>query len=251
MKPILIEFIGLPNAGKSALIKKLGHRLYLEGCLNQAIRRDKGIPGEFIHRENYYDRELLILTETISEMIRCQDSSLADVVFIHRGPWDAIAFFESLVKFNAVSKTKARAGIWLAKSDTSRVDYLVLVEIRPEISLARGSPPSQDSTIRQDLVNDPTFLEILSQSYQELKEDLKKKLSDRFLILDGTRPVEENLETLLEVILSKLEITRENCGYSVFNTISKEEGIPWSEKIQGNGRNLILSLKEKAGIEAH
>ena len=203
------EFIGLPHGGKSTLIKALAHHLYLKGYFNQSIRRDRGMPDELIHRENYFDRELLVLTEAVSEIIRYQDSSLSEAVFIHRGPWDAIAFYESLARSGRISKAEAKTGISFAKENTFRIDCVVLVKISPEESLARASPSTLDSEVQRDLVRDPDFLKILFQAYEELRVELLKKLPDnKFLIVDGTRPEKENLETLLKLFLPLLDEQR-------------------------------------------
>lgn len=253
MRPLMIEFIGLPHAGKSALIKRLGHSLYLAGCLNQTVRQDRGVPVGFIHRDNYYDREVLVLTETISEMVEHQDASVAEIVFVHRGPWDAVAFFEALVKAELVPRKKAQIDISFAKNHTSRVDYIVLVEISPMVSLARASPPRTEVKPEEkpDPVNDPEFLEVLFQCYGELKEELKKKLPDSFLVLNGTKPAGENLQILLKVILSLLRKRQINQNQSIFLVENAEEGSTWREgnrKVKRQRANISPSLKEGFAI---
>lgn len=194
----VIELFGLFNAGKFTLIKWLVRRLSALGYRVHSIQVDRSVPAEFIETKNYFDREMLILVKTLSEIITVQDSSRADFVFVHRGFWDAIAFFEGLIRAKFISRRIAKIGIRLAEANTTRIDLAVLVEISPEISLGRSY---LDPNIPRDLIRDISSLEALAGAYQALKS----RLPEESLILDGTLPIEKNLEILLKTILSPCE----------------------------------------------
>lgn len=204
-----IEFSGPPHAGKSTLTKELGHILYLKGCYNQTIRRDIRMPGSFIHRENFYDRQYLILTESVGEIIRLQDESMAKILFIDQGPWNALIFFTALAKGRFITKKQAKDGISFALANIHRIDFVVWVKISAEVSLQRTY---LDLSMPQDLVRDRNFLEAFVQASNEIE------LPEESLIIDGTRPIKQNLEILEEVIISfcaknlglELEVARQS-----------------------------------------
>ncbi|OGZ35010.1 MAG: hypothetical protein A3A94_02710 [Candidatus Portnoybacteria bacterium RIFCSPLOWO2_01_FULL_43_11] len=190
-----IEFTGPPHAGKSTLAKELGHRLYLKDVHNQIIRRGMRMPGSFIHRDNFYDRQLLILAESVIGIIRLRDESKADILFVDQGPWNAVIFFTALAKRQLISKEQAIAGISFAMTNIHRIDFVVLVKIPVEASLQRTY---LDLSMPQDLVRDRNFLEAFVQA----SDEIEKELPEESLIIDGTLPIKQNLEILEEVIIS-------------------------------------------------
>src|SRR3989338_2142420 len=196
----LIELCGIFNAGKFNLIGRLKERFSEEGYRTHSIQADRIIPGEFIDRKNYLGRELSILTETIRSVIHVRDAHNADFLFIHRGLWDAIAFFQGLIDGGLISKEQASPGISLAESYTEWIDLVILVEIPIKISIERSCLPGAAI----DSIRDEKSLEALFNAY----EALKKRLPEGSLVIDGTprfgtKALERNLDIISGAILSR------------------------------------------------
>lgn len=202
----LVEFCGIFNAGKFSLIGRLKERLSKLGYSIHSIQADRSIPGEFTKRGDHLGREMSVLTETVKSIIHVLDAHKADIVILHRGPWDAIAHLQGLTKAGLITKDEARAGIVLAQAYTAKIDLVVLVEISAQISLGRSCLPDASS----DSIRDIDTLKALFSAYHALKSKLPKNS----LVIDGAPSFgssifRKNLESIFEEICSL------NCGNSL------------------------------------
>ena len=198
---VKIEIIGMPNAGKSRLMKDLTRACHSKGHRSQGVGHDKGISGRFINKNDALGRQTVVLAEAVSELVILKDSSKADFIFIHRGPWDAIAFLNGLVSARLVFRNEANPLLRFAESQTKNVDLLILIKISTQVSLERRGK----SRFIDPVVNKET-LPYFERAYQ----DLEKKLPKGSIIINGTNDYDKNFDLIFHSLLSKAERRPDN-----------------------------------------
>lgn len=203
----IVEFAGTICAGKMTLLGEVKSRLK-SACPDWIVRgvvEDIRIRSEVAHPENYLERQILITGRTMNELIEFRDFGGPDLVLVHRGLWDAQAFMAGYVKANLVPPARARPQIaaWEANAK-SLTDFVILVKTPVEVAFQRAK--KKFATLFQlkdrDAVLEQKFFEVLDQAYEELERKLPSKSS---LVVDGSKPIKENRERILEAIAQLLK----------------------------------------------
>lgn len=191
----VVEFLGLPNAGKTTLISRLVRALNDQGVEVRFIQdqiRDAPVRDE-IERNRWAVREV---GNQIAEA-REQDW---DLILVERG---GLALFASLkVHLNEAKrkkdKQKARRGLRLASDIAREEDFFVLMKVSPEVAEERDQQfPAPSGKIVNSL-----FLKKLEKSYECVIERVP---AHRLITIDGQDEFSKNHDRVLNRLLRLIE----------------------------------------------
>jgi len=202
-EPKVVEFMGLPEAGKTEHIDQLKRRLKGLGISVRFIQdqiRDAPLKGDEVEKNKWAIRKVGNLIAEAKE----QDWNL---ILVERGGWAIYASLKALLKQLKRKRQirKARRGLGLAIDIVQEEDFFVLIEIPPKIALERDQ---QLGATQTGSIITPTFLEPLEEVYQWIKEE--KLPRGRTRIIDGQDDFQENQEKILKSLLRLLEAKAEN-----------------------------------------
>lgn len=199
-----IEFAGTICAGKMTLLEEIKREL--PGFVIETIAQDLVIHLEMAHSADYFERQVWLANDVTNRLIRFRDLCMSNlVVLAHRGLYDAQAFLMAYVKANLVPPARARPQIaaWEANARLL-TDFVILVKTPVEVALQRAK--KKFATLfrlkDRDAVLEQKFFEVLDQAYEELERKLPSKSS---LVVDGSKPIKENRELILEAITKLLK----------------------------------------------
>lgn len=248
-----IEFMGMPNAGKGSLIKRLMRKLKEEGYFVQRIP-DAGDSFGLLW-EVSLERLSLYFSYTLRELLELRHSSKAEMIFVHRGVWDSLVFVKALRQSGKISRREAESISRYFQLFTRKEDKVVLVMVPAEVSYNRGRVhPEEDISQYHNPVVNLDFLQILQKAYQEIE------LPEGTTVIDGKESIEANLELILEEIsqllprkaLDLVESVRENSEDCSFSLEGKEDLKLWVKRclkgmiclFGGNGKQNGKQIKE-------
>jgi cytidyltransferase-like protein len=205
MKPIVVEFSGMPKAGKDRLIGAIEYHFrrsaYRVWTLDESARR---CPFDKAHHLEYTAWGLFSILQQILEEVYV---SKYDLVLVNRGPHDAEVFIEVLKQKGDASEAEATALKQVASLGCFRsiVDILVVCMCSPSESLAREQ---KDRIVYSEgrIVN-PEVLGMLYREYDkhiDLWKSSQKDIvvvtidSERMGFLDRARVVAKSISELLQ-----------------------------------------------------
>ncbi len=214
-----IEFAGTICAGKMTLLEEIKREL--SGKVAETIAQDLVIFIEMAHPGNYFERQVLLANRVTNRLIELRDLGMPNlVVLVHRGLYDAQSFMSAYVEADLISP--ARAGPQIAAWEANArllTDFVILVKTPVEVALQRAK--RKFATLFQlkapDAVFKQKFFEALDRAYAELERKLPLKSS---LVVDGSKPIKENKERILEAITQLLKPEKE----SILEANSKNKG---------------------------
>ncbi|TSC53236.1 MAG: hypothetical protein LiPW39_392 [Parcubacteria group bacterium LiPW_39] len=222
-----IEFAGTICAGKMTLLEEIKREL--PGNIEtETIAQDLVIHVE-MEGEGYFERQVWLANDVTNRLLRFRKLQMSNlVVLVHRGLYDAQAFMMAYVKANLVPPARARPQIaaWEANAK-SLTDFVILVKTPVEIAFQRAK--RKFATLfrlkDRDAVFEQKFFEALDQAYAELERKLPSKSS---LVVDGSKPVKENKERILEAIAQLLKPEK---GLTPEVNSQEEGGAGWKMRI--------------------
>jgi thymidylate kinase len=192
----IVEFAGMFHAGKSTIVKRLNQTLSQMGYKVQTIGKDKAVGEAFINKWAVMERQKWVLSGTIYELTELRDMSKADIILVHRGPWDAIAFLRALIKTGLVLPKEANPYIRVAELETRNIDFIVLIKLSIKASMERSWSPFPYAEM------DPVVNSRVAKAMKEAYEELIEKLPEQSLVLNGHKSKEENYKLILNKLLS-------------------------------------------------
>lgn len=198
-KPKVVEFLGLPNAGKSSHIKHLARKLDALGIdigviSDQIWQAPVSIRNDEIEKIKWAIRQAAnLITATKKEGL--------DLILIERGGWAHLASLRAHFRNGKQVRSKkqrkiARRAIRLALDLTHDEDFFVLINIPSQVALQRDQ--ELGATQPGKIVN-PSFLPIMEEVYQSVQEKLPRH---RRRIIDGQESFEKNQEKILKALIS-------------------------------------------------
>jgi rfaE bifunctional protein nucleotidyltransferase chain/domain len=165
MKPLVVEFSGMPKAGKDKLIQAIEYHFrrsaYRVRILDESARR---CPFDKAHHLEYTAWGLFSILQRILEEVYMPKY---DLVLINRGPFDAEVIIEVLKQKGDASEVEATALKEVASLGCFRslVDLLVVCMCSPMQSLARER---QDRIVYSEgRIMNPEVLDMLYTEYEK------------------------------------------------------------------------------------
>ncbi len=203
----IIEFMGLPEAGKSEHTDKLERDLRAKGYKVYKISDlIKGAPPSLADEVS---KNRWALNEIDSQIVLARQVDL-DVVLIDRGFWAHFASLEAisregkiikeLAKEKEVNKEEVIAEIRriqdLAVIQSVVEDFYIFIGVSPKIALERDQKPSK--VHRYGTIIAPGILKEMKEVYEELLQSSLQ--DDRLLIVDGEGDFEKNRKKILKIV---------------------------------------------------
>lgn len=233
----VIELMGMPKAGKGSLIKRLLEKLDKKGYLVQQVP-DPGDALTLLNREISAERVKRYFNYTLGKLFELADSSRAEIVLVHRGIWDNLAFVEALQFIGRLKKREAEKLSQIFRYFADKEDKVVLVTVPAEVSYSRTRVhPEEDISSYRHPSASLEFLRALEKAYREVGLQLPKGT----VVLDGTKNIEDNLQIILGEITSLLPPREEKLPNDLVSLMGNRSGdCPFSETAPAAARESRL-----------
>ena len=147
--PLIIEFTGLPNSGKTTLIHNLTKILEEEGLKVKIMQEDAELVPKEIPKKTWI-RNVWITFGQLQSLLEIQYLKDYDIVFLDRGFYDALFWANFLCAQNVCSKEQSDALLNILEkindSFNLKPDFLFVVNvsveesIRRRLAMERGKP---------------------------------------------------------------------------------------------------------------
>lgn len=187
------EFMGMPNSGKTSLIKIIGPCLINSGYKVKII--EEGIRRCPLGKKRLFNYNLWGIADTIKPLLETVTSDVGKtIILLDRGPHDLIPFTKTLFKHKYLTSDQTIFLHNLAKGLFVFVDSISVHLCSPNISLSRDESHSID---RKGLVMNLPFLKDLYKSYCSEKWGAESKI-----IFGDDLVLEEASKELVQRILN-------------------------------------------------
>ena len=196
IKPIVIEFTGTPNSGKTTLIHKLSDFLSGNGYNVVVTQEDAEIVPKEIPKKTWI-RNVWIALNQLQTLLEAQYST-ADIILLDRGYYDAIFWAKFLQVQGICSQLESAFLITILEElnheFSFQPDYLFVLDVSVEESLKRRAAQSNEPTT----ISNDSFL----ISYKKgLASFCKRYTSDSFFYLDNSDlSIDETVSIGLEIV---------------------------------------------------
>lgn len=148
IRPLTIEFTGLPNSGKTTLIHNLQKSLSTKGFSVKIMQEDAELVPSEIPKLTWI-RNVWITFGQLQTLLECNYSN-SDVILLDRGYYDALFWAKFLYLQKVCSQAESETIInilnMLSASFKLKPDFLFVIDVSVEESLKRryamGSKPS-------------------------------------------------------------------------------------------------------------
>ena len=145
-KPIVIEFTGTPNSGKTTLIHNLSDILTSNGYIVETARENAEVAPKEIPKKTWI-RNVWITLNQLQSLLESKYST-SDIIFLDRGYYDALFWAMFYQKQGFCSLREANFLINfikdLNKTFSFAPDYLFVVDVSVEESLKRRAAQSNE-----------------------------------------------------------------------------------------------------------
>lgn len=163
--PYVVEFTGLPKAGKTTIIRRLRHILEANKLTVAVVKEaatDK-VPKEF--RSDLFAFNVLCALENVGSVLRAVlERGASDVVILDRGIFDSLVWLEFLSDSGLLNdEMRAMIGEFLmSKPWFSQIDLIVNVSVSLETYLLRSG---LDSAVPSEARFYPDYFDRLGKAY--------------------------------------------------------------------------------------
>ena len=138
-RPLVLEFTGLPNSGKTTLIHMLAEKLQKDGYKVKIMQEDAELVPKCIPKKTWI-RNVWITFGQFQSLLEIPYLDV-DIVFLDRGFYDALFWANFLLKQNICSKKESDSlKRIIYELDTNfgiKPDYLFILDSSVEESLKR------------------------------------------------------------------------------------------------------------------
>ncbi|MFB6182198.1 MAG: hypothetical protein ABEJ24_04875 [Candidatus Magasanikbacteria bacterium] len=191
----VIEFLGMPQAGKSTNIESLeSHLKHERNCKVRKVVEGARICPINKERRFYYNS--WSFHRTINKLIEVTGGSAFDHVLVDRGPFDSKLFTKALSRNGSIDSKVEEDSIQYMDNFQELIDLVVIFMVDPEVSISREK---KYNDIEGRVMNNE-FLSILYEEYVSFCERYSNQ--ENFLAIDGEDPIEENHDLITEKVLS-------------------------------------------------
>ncbi len=186
----VVEFMGMPRAGKSTLIELMETILSYEKrlrvrCIYEGARTCP------LGKNDRFQYNAWSFHNTINRLMETRQQEL-DYILIDRGVWDHIAFAYALYSNKRINKRQYEAQTKYFRTFSFLEDSVLAFMISPKISVER----EQKYHRLQGKVTNMNFLSILHKAYSETIPNTKQ-----YSIIDSTKTIEESKKEILKKLL--------------------------------------------------
>lgn len=202
-KPLIIEFTGPPNSGKTTLIKFLRDLLESMGYHVEIKQEDAELVPACIPKKTWA-RNMWITQGQLQSLIETKFSN-ADVILIDRGFYDSMFWAEFLRVQNVCSDKDSSSLLKILnemdKQFDLKPDYLFVIDVSTAVSLKRRYAASNGEPI---ILSTDSFINL----YKEELEKFYKKVDTPIFRLDTSLL---SLIEMQEIVLDEIiGILKEN-----------------------------------------
>lgn len=174
-KPLIIEFTGPPNSGKSTLISFLQNFLTTEGYVVEKKQEDAELVPKCIPKKTWA-RNVWITHGQLQSLIETKFSA-ADVIFLDRGFYDAM-FWAEFLRVQKVCSDEDSLSLLkiLAEMDKQfqlKPNYLFVIDVSTEVSLKRRYAMSNGEPI---VLSTNDFIDFYKQELEKFYEKVDKPM---------------------------------------------------------------------------
>ena len=187
VKMKVIEFFGMPRAGKTEQINKLS--LYLkEKGISHLIITDREVEKEIdVPLESAFEYNMLFFSKIFEKLLFAKQNKKHKIVILDRGFLDAEAWFSVEHEQKRLSDHEKRTAEKYLEPLRNNIDVGILLLVDPKVTRARHE--SKGETGKADDYVLGSYLEELYREYLRLKDKFRN--DSRVLILDGNETSEE------------------------------------------------------------
>jgi thymidylate kinase len=191
-KPLIVEFAGLPNSGKTTSADIVGHYFGRSG-LEVLLISDIALSCP-ISRRTRLESTAWILNQLINIVLEEKFHGKShDIVLMDKGIFDAQAFISLTCKELNINDSQRQTLLSYAGLSTwgNLVDIVFLLDIPPELSWKRDQ--INQLTTKQGAIVNPSTLQTLSSCYYDVfryYEMLNGKDRVQFIDASATSPMQ-------------------------------------------------------------
>jgi len=192
MKPPVIEFIGVPNSGKSTNIKLVKKSLSNAGYRVLAIDEEFG--KSKVKPKGGYFYNVLGLIKCVSLLL--ENHNKYEIILLDRGPVDLHIFCDTLFDKKHLSETEYHSLKKLTKELSTLVSFCYLFVCKTNTSLARDEKHSKG---KNGFIMNKEFLDALKVGYKKNETTVAKVIdSESATINEGVNIIMKNIMNVLE-----------------------------------------------------
>ena len=196
-KPLVIEFTGTPNAGKTTLIKFLADLLESMGYKVEIKQEDAEIVPSCIPKKTW-ERNLWITQGQIQSLLETKFSS-ADIILFDRGFYDSLFWAEFLSVQDVCTKEDSKTLIDFLESLNNKFsfkpDFLFIIDVSISVSIKRERVASPEK--KYHVFSNDVFLSL----YKKELEKFCSKINTPMFRLDTSNL---SLIQMQEIVLNKI-----------------------------------------------
>ncbi len=182
----VIEFFGMPRAGKTEQIKKLS--AHLNDCgIKHLIITDREIEKEIeVPLTEAFEYNILFFNKILEKFLLAKYSKQYDIIILDRGFLDGEVWFNIEHKQKNLSDSEKEIANQYLKKLKGYIDLGFFMTVDPKVTMERheskGEIGKSDNYVFK-------IIEGLYQEYSQLKNKLKN--NNKVLLLDGNEAIEE------------------------------------------------------------
>lgn len=196
----VVEFFGMPRAGKTEQINKLSAYLTNKGIkhliiTDREIEKDVNIPLEAAFEYN-----IVFFNKILEKLLSAKHKGEYDVVILDRGFLDAEVWFNIEHKQNNLSDYEKEIANKYIEALKRYIDIGIFMVVDPTITIKRHENKGEIGKADDYVLKN--YIEGLHKEYLNLRD--KFQVNEKILLIEG----EEAIEALHSRIINKLQ--REN-----------------------------------------
>ena len=185
----IIEFFGMPRAGKTEQINKLSLYLRDKGIRHLVIT-DREVEKEIdIPLESAFEYNMLFFNKIQEKLLSAKRSKKYDLILLDRGFLDGEVWFSVEHKQKRVSDSEKKTADKYLEPLRNHIDIGILLLVDPKVTRARHKSKGETGKADDYVLNNRSYIEELYQEYLRLKDKFRN--DSKVLILDGNESTEE------------------------------------------------------------
>jgi len=183
----VIEFFGMPRAGKTEQINKLSHYLKEKG-IRHLIITDREVEKEIdIPLESAFEYNMLFFSKIFEKLLFAKQSKEYKIAILDRGFLDAEVWFSVEHGQKRLSDHEKRTAEKYLEPLRNNIDMGILMLVDPKVTEARHKSKGEIGKADDYVLGN--YIEELYQEYLKLRDKFRN--DSRVLILDGNETSEE------------------------------------------------------------